>query len=47
MKEQIEDFRETFIKEKEPGNSHIILEETRLDALDKIIKSPVVSDFLS
>ena len=47
MKEKIEDFKETLIKAKEPSSSHIVLEETHHDALDKIIKSPVVSDFLS
>ena len=47
MKEKIEDFRETFVKAKEPGSSHIVLEETHHDAPDKTIKSPIVSDFLS
>ena len=45
MKEQIEDFRETFVKEKEPRSSHTILEGTHHDAHDKTIKSLFVSDF--
>ena len=45
MKEKIEDFKETFIKEKEPGSSHIVLEETHHDAPNKTIKLLVVSDF--
>ena len=44
MKEQIEDFRETFVKAKEPGNSHRVLEGTHHDAPDKTIKSLIVSD---
>ena len=45
MKEQTEDFRETFVREKELGSSHTILEGTHHDAPDKTIKSLVVSDF--
>ena len=45
MKEQTKDFRETFVKEKEPGSSHTFLEGTHHDAPDKTIKSLVVSDF--
>ena len=45
MKEQIEDFRETFFKAKEPSSSHTVLEETHHDALDKTIKSLIFSDF--
>ena len=45
MKEQTEDFKETFVKAKEPRSSHIVLEGTHHDALDKTIKSLVVSDF--
>ena len=45
MKEQTEDFRETFVKAKEPRTSHIVLEGTHHDAPDKTIKSLIVSDF--
>ena len=44
MKEQIEDFRETFVKAKEPESSHIVLEEIHHDAPDKIVKSLIISD---
>ena len=47
MKEKIEDFKETFVKEKEPDNSHTVLEGTHHDAPNKTIKSLVVSDFSS
>lgn len=47
MKEKIEDFRETFVKAKEPSSSHTVLEEINHDTPDKTIKSPIVSDFLS
>ena len=47
MKEQIEYFRDTFVKAKEPRSSHTFLEETHHDAPDKTIKSPLVSDILS
>ena len=46
MKEKAEDFRETFVKAKEPSSSHIVLEETHHDAPNMTIKSPNVSDFL-
>ena len=42
MKEQIEDFRDTIVKAKEPKSSHIVLEEIHHDALDKTIKSLIV-----
>ena len=45
MKEQIEDFRETFVKAKELGSSHTVLEGTHHDVPNKIINSLVVSDF--
>ena len=44
MKEQTEDFRDTFSKAKELESSHIVLEETHHDALDKKIKSLIVYD---
>ena len=44
MKEQIEDFKDTFVKTKEPESSHIVLEEVHLDAPDKTIKSLIVCD---
>ena len=44
MKEQIEDFKETFVKAKEPRSSHTILEEVYFDALDKTLKSHIVCD---
>ena len=47
MKEKIEDFRETFVKAKEPSNSHTVLEETHHDAPDKIIKSHVVNEIFT
>ena len=43
MKEQIEDFRETFVKSKEPRSSHTILEGTHHDAPNKIVKSLFLS----
>ena len=42
MKEHIEDFKETFVKAKEPRSSHTVLEEVHLDAPNKIVKSLVV-----
>lgn len=44
MKEQIEDFRDTFVKANEPESFHIVLEEIHHDALDKRIKSLIVCD---
>ena len=44
MKEKIGDFKETFVKAKEPRSSHIVLEEVHLDAPDNIVKSLVVCD---
>ena len=44
MKEKIEDFRDTFVKAKEPESSHIVLEEIHHDAPDKTIKSLIVCD---
>ena len=43
MKEQTEDFRETFVKAKEPKSSHTVL-EVHHDAPNKIVKSLIVSD---
>ena len=45
MKEKIEDFKETFVKAKEPSSYHTVLEGTHHEAPDKTIKSLVVSDF--
>ena len=47
MKEKIGDFRETFVKAKELGSSHTVLEGTHHDTPDKTIKSLFVSDFSS
>ena len=44
MKEQIEDFKETFVKAKEPESSYTILEEIHHDAPNKIVKSLIVND---
>ena len=44
MKEKTKDFRETFVKAKEPKSSHIVLDEIHHDTLDKIVKSLIVSD---
>ena len=44
MKEQTKYFKETFVKDNEPGSSHTVLEEVHLDALDKTIKSLVICD---
>ena len=44
MKEQTEDFRETFFKAKEPKSYDIVLEEIYHDAPDKTIKSLIISD---
>ena len=44
MKEKIEDFRETFVKAKEPKSSHIVLEEIHHDAPDKKVKSLIICD---
>ena len=44
MKEQTEDFRDTFVKAKEPKNYHTIIEEIHHDAPDKIVKSLIISD---
>ena len=46
MKEQIEDFKETFVKEKELGISHTVMEEVHFDAPNKIVKSLIVCDSL-
>ena len=45
MKEKTKDFKETFVKAKEPESFHIALEGTHHDALDKIVKSLIISDF--
>ena len=44
MKEQKEDFKETFFKAKEPRSSHIVLEEVYFDAPNKTLKSHIVCD---
>ena len=44
MEEQAEDFKETFVKAKEPISSHTILEEVHIDAHEKTIKSHIVCD---
>ena len=44
MKEQIEDFREILVKDKELGSYLIVLEGTHHDAPDKTINSLIVSD---
>ena len=44
MKEQIEDFKETFAKAKEPGSCHTVLEEVHLNVPDKIVKSLIICD---
>ena len=44
MKEQTEDFRDTFVKAKELESSHTVLEEIHHDAPNKIIKSLIVCD---
>ena len=41
-KEQIEYFKETFVKAKELGNFHAVLEEVNLNVPDKIAKSPII-----
>ena len=46
MKEQTKDFKERFVKAKEPGSSHKVLEEVHPHALDKTIKSLIVYDIL-
>ena len=44
MKEPTADFKETFMKAKEPRSSLIVLEEVHIDALDQIVKSLIVCD---
>ena len=44
MKDQIEFFRDTFVKAKEPKSSHTVLEEIHHDAPDKTLKSLIVCD---
>ena len=44
MKEQSKDFKDTFVKAKEPKSSHIVLEEIHHDAPNKTIKSLIVCD---
>ena len=44
MKEQTKDFRDTFVKAKEPKSSHIVIEEKHHDAPNKIIKSLIIFD---
>ena len=44
MKEQIEDFKETFVKAKEPRSYNIFLKESYFDASDKTLKSQIVCD---
>ena len=44
MKEQTKDFRDTFVKAKEPKISNIVLEEIHHDAPDKKINSLIVCD---
>ena len=44
MNEQIEDFRYTFVKAKEPKSSHTVLEEIHHDAPNKTIKSLIICD---
>ena len=44
MKEQTEDFRETFVKAKKPKSSYTILEEIHHDAPDKMVKSLIISN---
>ena len=41
MKEHTKNFRETFVKAKEPESSHTVLEGTHHD---KTVKSLIVSD---
>ena len=44
MKEQTKDFKETFVKAKEPRSSLTVLEEIYFDTLEKIVKSHIVCD---
>ena len=44
MEEQVEDFKETFVKAKEPGSSLTVLEEVHIDVMEKKIKSHIVCD---
>ena len=44
VKEQEEDFKETFVKAKELGSSHTVLEEVYFDAPNKTLKSHIVCD---
>ena len=44
MKEQKKDFRDTFVKAKEPKIYHIVLEEINHDAPNKTIKSLIICD---
>ena len=44
MKEKTKDFKETFVKAKEPRSSHTVLEELYFDAPNKTLKSQIVYD---
>ena len=44
MKKKIENFRETFVKAKEPESSYSNLKEIHHDAPDKTVKLLIVSD---
>ena len=44
MKEQTKDFKETFVKDKEPRSSIIVLEEVYFDIPEKKIKSHIVCE---
>ena len=44
MKEEAKDFKETFVKDKELGSSHIVLEKVYFDAPDKTLKSHTICD---
>lgn len=44
LREHVEEFKEVFVKEKDPSSSQIVLEEQYFDAHDERLKSTIICD---
>lgn len=44
LREHEEEFKEVFVKEKDPSSSHIVLEEQSFDAPYERMNSTIISD---
>ena len=44
LKEHGKEFKEVFVKAKDPSSSHLVLEEQYFDAPDEMMKSTIICD---